>query len=59
MRKETYFVVSECEEPTRIFFNFKSAKESGITYIDSFDEDGKHFKAYKLDQHNLDYTTDF
>jgi hypothetical protein len=44
----SYYVVSNGDEPCRIFFTFEEAKASGALFIDVFNEQGLWVKAYKF-----------
>lgn len=55
--EEKYFVASNGEEPLKVFTNPIDAFVSGYLYIDSFDENGDHVKAYKF--HNNEYVDEF
>ena len=57
-KKAKYFVCSESEEPTIIYFSFEAAVASAIEYIDAFDEDGKKVSSYKYVADGV-YTTNF
>ena len=54
---EAYWVGSNGEDPERIYFNSADALDSDHSYLDSFDSDGMHQKAYKLIEDR--YTEDF
>jgi len=65
-----YFVVSEGDEPEKIYFSDEEAFASGAMYIDGFDEEGLKVISYKLQDVQADmgflgttseedYTTEF
>lgn len=57
--KEKYFVCSDGDCPSAIYFNKDEAfEESPTEYIDSFDEDGVKVTSYKL-MSNGGYSEDF
>ena len=54
---EKYYVASDGEEPTRIYFDRESAFASQAAYLDSFDEHGMPVKRYMREDGG--YVTDF
>ena len=58
-KKEAYFVVSDGNEPIRMFFTRESAMSGEYDYIDSFNEAGEKVISYKLEFDYNKYTTDF
>lgn len=63
-----YFVLSDGENPTQLFFDEEIAKEKGRdvcnAYIDAFDENGIHVKVWhlvddKTGTGEMIWTTDF
>jgi len=58
LTEEKYWVASQGEEPTRIYFSALEAIQSNEPYLDSFDETGNKVRSMKrVDDCN--YTTDF
>ena len=63
-----YYVLSQGENPKRIFFDENVAKQEGSefsnAYLDVFDADGMHVQAWHLADDgtgtgDLEWTTDF
>jgi len=48
MNQEKFFVVSNSDEPERIFFDRESTFSFMSTYVDSFDDKGIIVQSYKL-----------
>jgi hypothetical protein len=55
---EKYWVASQGEEPTKIYFSAILAFNSNEPYIDTFDEKGNWVRAFKRIS-DLEYTTEF
>jgi len=55
--EEIYFVVSNSDEPERIYFSKDTAFASKANYVDSFGRGGLKIKAYKFVDGK--YTEDF
>ena len=56
--KEKYYVASDGQEPTQIYFDRASACASRAAYLDSFDRDGMPVQRYTRDNEGQ-YVTDF
>lgn len=56
--EEKYYVASDGQEPTRIYFERDNAFASGAAYVDSFDERGMPVQRYTRDADG-NYVTDF
>lgn len=52
VREEKYWVGSNGEEPERIYFSEETARAAALVgchrYLDAFDKDGTHLRAYKI-----------
>lgn len=53
-----FYLISNGNLPSRIYFNFSDAQESLASFIDVFDKEGTLVRSYKLVQY-VGYTTDF
>lgn len=54
-----YFVTSNGDEPSQLFFDLESAKADESTYIDFFDSEGLHVNSLKYDNSLERYTEYF
>ena len=55
----TMFVLSNGDSPMKIVFSEEDALNSGVEYIDAFDENGNLVNSLKINPNTMEYTDDF